>query len=59
MTTFKSQDRILTVAVMFVPLYIGDHAGHVHGAEELGGVTHLQSHVVRRRQDGGQTTNFD
>ena len=48
----------LTIGIMFVPLHVGDHAGHVHGAEELGGVPHLQRHVLRGGEDGWQTTNF-
>ena len=37
----------LTIITLFVPLNIGDHAGHVHRAVELGRLAHLQCHVLR------------
>ena len=48
----------LTVVIVFVPLDIGDHAGHVHGAEEAGRVAHGQAHVLRRLQDVGEAAHF-
>ena len=52
------EDAALTVVVVFVPLDVWDHAGHVHGAEEPGRVPHLQAHVLRRLQDVGQPAHF-
>ena len=43
---------------MFVPLDIGDHAGHVHGAEEARRVTHHQAHVLWGLQDVGEAAYF-
>ena len=55
----RSRIRIdLTVIIMFVPLYIGDHAGHVHCAQEVRPVPHLQGHVLRGLQDVGEAAHF-
>ena len=43
---------------MFVPLDIGDHAGHVHCAEEARRVAHHQAHVLRGLQDVGEAAYF-
>ena len=48
----------LTVVIVFVPLDIGDHAGHVHCAEEARRVAHGQAHVLRRLQDVGEAAHF-
>ena len=48
----------LTVIVMFVPLDIGDHAGHVHRAQEARRVAHGQAHVLRGLQDVGEAAHF-
>ena len=48
----------LTVIIVFVPLDIGDHAGHIHGAEEARRVPHRQAHVLRGLQDVGEAAHF-
>ena len=48
----------LTVVIMFVPLDIGDHAGHVHCAEEARRVAHHQAHVLWGLQNVGEAAYF-
>ena len=43
---------------MFVPLDVGDHAGHVHCAQEVRPVPRRQSHVLWGLQDVGEAAHF-
>ena len=47
-----------TVVTVFVPLDIRDHAGHVDGAEEGGGVSHTEGEVLGRLQDRRQAAHL-
>ena len=48
-----------TIIVLFVPLNVGDHARHVHRAEELGRLPHLEAHVLWRLKYIGQAAHLD
>jgi len=53
-----SQQRHRVVVTVFVPLDIRDHAGHVDGAEEGGGVSHTEGEVLGRLQDRRQAAHL-